>query len=137
MSMIDDTNSPSQKLIIVVEDDDFLSDAYRVKFAQVGINAVLAKDGELGYSLIKRDHPSLVILDLMLPKLDGFNVLKRMKSDEELKDIPVFIASNFADDEYKKRATELGALDFFVKSEISLKDLITRCHEQMVAQGSH
>ena len=135
--MIDGTSSPTQKLIIVVEDDDFLSDAYRVKFAQVGINAVLAKDGELGFSLIKRDYPALVILDLMLPKLDGFNVLKRMKSDPELKDIPVFIASNFADDEYKKRATELGALDFFVKSEISLKDLITRCHEQMATTVAH
>lgn len=116
-------------LIVVVEDDDFLSDAYRVKFTQAGLNVVMAKDGKTALDLIHQKKPSLIILDLMLPVMDGYAVLQELKKDDQLKDVPVLIASNFSDQEHIKKGKDMGAVDFFVKSEISIGDLIAKCEQ--------
>lgn len=127
-------NSPTQ--IVVIEDDNFLSDAYKIKFEQMGFQIQLAQDGVSGLKLVKKIAPNLVILDLMLPKMDGIEVLRRLKADPETQKIPVVIASNFADENRQQSCRDLGAVDFFVKSEISIADLIQKC-EKYLNRSAH
>lgn len=117
----------SNLLLLVVEDDDFLSDAYRLKFQQANITIKSARDGESGLQLIKQQQPALVILDLMLPKMDGLEVLRALRQDESTKNIMVIIASNFPDRQHKEECFKLGVIDFFVKSETSISELVETC----------
>jgi CheY-like chemotaxis protein len=126
--------NPTQ--IVVIEDDNFLSDAYKIKFEQMGFQIQLAQDGESGLKMVKKLAPRLVILDLMLPKMDGIEVLKRLKADPETQQIPVVIASNFADETRQQSCRDLGVVDFFVKSEISIADLIQKC-EKYLSHPAH
>lgn len=119
----------ANKTVMVVEDDNFLSDAYRVKFENSGYEVSHAADGESAFKMIKQNPPDVIILDLLLPKMDGFEVLQKIKATDELSKIPVLIATNYPEKENLARAKEFGADDLFIKSEIAISDLIDRCNE--------
>ncbi|HBG81409.1 TPA: hypothetical protein DDW69_01065 [candidate division CPR2 bacterium] len=116
--------------ILVIEDDRLLSDVMNriLKFA--GYEAIFAKDGAEGLKIAKdNDSIGLVFLDLLLPQKNGFEVLKELKGDDQTKDIPVVIVSNIAEEAKIKECKENGALDYIIKSNISvnaLKDTIKR-----------
>ncbi len=118
--------------ILVVEDDKFLIKAYNIKFTRAGFNVITATDGAIGLELAKSELPELILLDLMLPKIDGFEFLKRMAVDESLKAIPVIILSNLGQQTDKERALALGAKEYLIKADYSLDEIIEKVNTYIV-----
>jgi len=112
--------------VIIIEDDKFLSKAYEIKFKQSKINAIFAKDGIEGLALAESELPSLIILDLMLPRMNGFEVLEKLKSNEKLKNIPVIAVSNLGQSDDQEKAIELGAEEYLIKTDCSLDEIIKK-----------
>src|SRR3989344_1064188 len=100
------------KNILVVEDDKFLRELISQKLLKEGYAALEAVDGEDGIKKIKEEKPDLILLDLILPGIDGFEVLTKMKEDPELSKIPVIILSNLGQKEDVERGLKLGASDY-------------------------
>jgi len=117
------------KKILVVEDDQFLANAYRIKLQKVGFEVIIVVDGTEALEKIKSQNFDLVILDLIIPKIDGFGVLTEIRSQEKYKTLPVLVASNLSQMEDINRALKLGANDFIVKSDISLDALIEKINK--------
>ena len=111
------------KKILVVEDEQILLRALNVELLSQGFEVLSAKDGETGLRLINEEKPGLVLLDLILPKMHGFEVLKAIKSNEDTKEIPVIILSNLGQDSDIKKGLELGAVGYFVKASTDLSEL--------------
>lgn len=119
--------------ILLVEDDSFLLSMYSTKFEMENFQVVIAEDGEKGWNLASKEKPSIILLDIKLPKLDGFEVLKKLKSNKETADIPVILLTNLSQKEDKDKGLELGADDYLVKahfmpSEVvgKIKDLVEK-----------
>lgn len=112
--------------VLFVEDDNFLSSLVIKYLEEDGIPFVLAVTGEEGLAAAKKRKPALVLLDIILPGIDGYEVLHRLKNDPILLDIPVIILSNLGQKEEKERAKQLGAADFLIKAESDLNDITKR-----------
>ena len=112
------------KKILIAEDDKFLANAYRVKIAKAGFDVRIASDGVEAMELVKSFLPDLVILDLVMPKKDGFSVLADLKNDPNYSKIPVIVASNLGQGEDVEKARKLGSNDYVVKTDLSLTKLI-------------
>jgi len=102
-----------------VEDDKFLSDMYCTKLTASGFLVELAGDGEEGLAKIKATKPDLVLLDIVLPKKDGFEILREIKNDESLKNIPVVALTNLGQKEEVERGLKLGAADYIIKAHFT------------------
>jgi DNA-binding response OmpR family regulator len=105
--------------ILLVEDDPMLTELYQTKLEMEGYEVSVATDGEAGLSAAKAKKPDLILLDIMLPKLNGFEVLKALKSDKKTTTIPVMVLTNLGGekaDTDKKLALSLGAAEFLVKT---------------------
>lgn len=103
-----------------------LADMYSTKFAMEGFEAQKANDGQAGFELVKQVKPQVVLLDIIMPKLDGFAVLKMIKSDPELQAIPVILLTNLGQDEDIKKGKELGAADYFVKANHTPAEVVQK-----------
>lgn len=114
------------KKILVAEDDNFLANAYRVKLTKADFEVRIVSDGDKAIEALKSFVPDLIILDLVMPGMDGFSVLEIIKDSEEYKNIPVLVASNLGESEDIVKATKLGASDYIVKTELSMKKLIEK-----------
>ena len=114
------------KKILFVEDEDALQQTFGDFLKQEGYEVVGALDGEAGVKLAKSEKPDLILLDLILPKLNGFEVLEELKKNPETKDIPVIILTHLEEIEYIQRAIEAGAKGYLVKSNYSLTDLLEK-----------
>ncbi len=112
--------------ILIVEDDKFLTKAYNIKFTRAGFDVMNATDGKIGLEVAKKETPKLIILDLMLPKIDGFEFLKRIKKEEKLENIPVIVLSNLGQQEDKDKVISLGAKEYIVKADFSLEEIIEK-----------
>lgn len=126
-------SNQKQKRIVIVEDDKFLRDLISQKLSKEGFWVHAAENGGDGEKFIYEDVPDIILLDIILPGTDGFEVLERIKKSEKIKNIPVLILSNLSQKNDIDRAKELGAEDFMVKSnftpgEISqkIKDILTK-----------
>ncbi|MCK5085477.1 response regulator [Candidatus Parcubacteria bacterium] len=113
-----------KKKILILEDDKFLLKAYEIKFEQSDLDVILATDGISGFELAEKEKPSLIILDLMLPRMNGFEFLKKIKSDEKLKNIPVIVISVLGQKVDQERAIKLGAEKYFIKTDYTLEEII-------------
>lgn len=114
------------KHILVVEDEDFLSQVLKDNLSLEGYKVETAVDGEDALEKIQESKPSLILLDLLLPKIDGFQVLEELKSSPDFKLIPVIVLSNLGADTDIKRALSLGADDYFVKSQHPIAEVVER-----------
>lgn len=112
------------KKILIAEDDIPIASALELKLQHSGFDTAHANNGEEAIEKLKSENFDLVILDLMMPKLDGFGVLEQMKKDG-IK-TPVIVASNLSQPEDEKKAMDLGATDFFVKSNVPLSELVIK-----------
>lgn len=117
--------------ILVVEDDKFLRDLITQKLAREGYDVVSAVDGEDGIIKVKEHKPDIVLLDLILPGIDGFEVLAKIKEDEELSDIPVIILSNLGQRDDVDRGIKLGATDFLIKAHFTPSEIIEKIEAVM------
>lgn len=114
------------KKVLVIEDDEFLANAYRVKLTKAGFDIQITGDGEAALAALESFVPDIVLLDLVIPKKDGFAVLEELRSNEKWKHLPVIIASNLGQKEDIERGLKLGANDFVIKSEYSLDDVVKK-----------
>jgi len=111
------------KKILFVEDESALQETFKDFLNQEGYQIVSALDGEIGLRLAKTEKPDLILLDLILPKKDGFEVLEELKKEEETKDIPVIVLTHLEEMEDVQKAIELGARDYLVKANYSLVEV--------------
>ena len=115
-----------EKIILVVEDDKFLRELMAQKLIREGFKISEAVDGEEGLKKIKEEKPGLVLLDLILPGIDGFEVLSRMKEDPEVSQTPVIILSNLGQREDVERGLKLGATDYLIKAHFTPGEIIEK-----------
>jgi DNA-binding response OmpR family regulator len=111
------------KRILLVEDDRFLRRACEASLRQRGFTVIAAADGEEGLRQARAERPDLILLDLLMPKLAGVEVLRALKADPEAKSIPVLILSNSSREQDVSEVISLGAVDYWVKADLSLKEL--------------
>ncbi|OGI26972.1 MAG: hypothetical protein A2359_04420 [Candidatus Moranbacteria bacterium RIFOXYB1_FULL_43_19] len=124
-------SNPEKKKILVIEDDRSLQNALLEIISQEGFESESALDGEEGIAKIKTFKPDLILLDIILPKKDGFEVLEEIKKDETLKNIPVLILTNLEEVDNVQKALDLGATNYMVKSDFSLKDVVEKIRAAM------
>ena len=117
------------KKILVIEDDKFLRELISQKLVKEGYNVIEAIDGEKGVEMVKKEHPDLVLLDLILPGIDGFEVLSRIKSDSELSQIPVIILSNLGQRDDVERGIKIGAADYLIKAHFTPVEIINKIRD--------
>lgn len=118
--------------ILIVEDEKALVEVLRDEFALHQFEVVVAMNGEDALRVLRTAKPDLMLLDLLLPKKNGFEVLEEMKADAELRDIPVIVLSNLGQDEDIKKAISLGAVDYFVKTQHPIKEIIQKVQQYLV-----
>lgn len=109
--------------ILLIEDDPGLIELYKNYFSLKGKDLVVAEDGEAGLAAAKETLPALILLDLMMPKMNGMEVLKALKADPKVRDIPVYVLSNYLTQDQQQAAIIKGAVGYIVKSDIELTDL--------------
>ena len=114
------------KTILLVDDDLTLREMYEERLKTEGFTIVQASNGEEALTKAKDIKPNLILLDIMMPKINGFDVLKSLKSDAELKDIPVIILTALIQDVDRVQGDKLGATDYIVKSETMPGEVITK-----------
>ena len=114
------------KKILFIEDEAALQKTFRDVLEKEGYEMISALDGESGLRLAKAQKPDLILLDLILPRKDGFEVLKELKEDEATKGIPVIVLTNLEDIESVERAIELGATTYLVKAQYTLEEVIQK-----------
>ncbi len=115
--------------VLIVDDDKFLQKILTLKFSASGFDVRTASDGEEALKLIREAAPDLVILDLILPKLNGFEVLTDLRTDTKTRTLPVVVLSNLGQEEDKRRAGDMGIAAFLVKSEISIQEVVQKVRE--------
>ena len=116
----------NKKHILLVEDDEFLAELYATKLNLEGFEVSLASDGEKGLKLIKEKNPDLVLLDIIMPKMDGFEVLKQIKADKKTKSIPVILLTNLSQKDEVKKGLELGAVDYLIKAHFMPSEVVKK-----------
>lgn len=114
------------KKILVVEDDTFLNKAFVKKIASSGFSVVSVSNGIEAVGVAQKEMPDLILLDLMLPGRNGFDILADFKKDEKLKNTPVIIMSNLGQDEEVQRGLSMGASEYLVKTNIRLEDVVDK-----------
>jgi len=114
------------KTILFIEDESALQKTFGEILKQEGYEMISALDGETGLRLAKSEKPDLILLDLILPKMHGFDVLKKIKEDKEIKNIPVIVLTNLEDIKDVDRAIGLGATTYLVKAQYSLEEIVEK-----------
>jgi two-component system alkaline phosphatase synthesis response regulator PhoP len=127
-------NLASEKSILLVDDDQFITVAYKDGLERAGYNVTIAHNGEEALDILKINKPDILLLDLIMPKMNGFELLQALKDDNDLKEIPVLVLTNLSQESDEEEARSYGIVDFMVKADISLKDLINRLHEVLGTQ---
>lgn len=115
--------------VLIVEDDKILSKMYALKFKNSGFDTEVAHNGKEGLDLMKIHHPELVLMDLMMPIMDGFAALTEAKKDPLIKNIPVIVLTNLSMAEDVSRAIKLGAIECIVKSNLTPTQIVDKVKE--------
>ena len=117
------------KNILIIEDEAALQDALKKTFIAEGYEVAQGFDGEEGILLAQQKKPDLVLLDLVLPKKHGFEVLKAMKDDANLANVPVLVLTNLEESEEVMKAIELGARGYLIKANYALKEVLAKAKD--------
>lgn len=105
--------------ILLIEDDQMISSMYKTKLESDGFEVLLAENGVDGIKAAKEGKPELIMLDVIMPQLDGFSVLEALKKDKTTKNIPVVMLTNLGTEEDREKGKKLGAIDYFVKASLT------------------
>ncbi len=120
------------KTILIVEDEQSMQRALKSKLEHAGYQVRTASDGEEAMSVLKDSSlPDLVLLDLIMPRMDGITVLRQMKADERLRAVPVVILTNLSAGDKVAEAMQLGTFDFLVKANYSLDDVLKKVADRL------
>ena len=122
-------SSDSPKTILIVEDDEFLREIMTKKLRRAGYEVLEAMSGERAMEAIKTKLPDLVLLDLILPGMDGFEVMSKLRQQEASAKLPIIVFSNYAEQESIKRSKEFGVSMYLIKAELEPSDVLNRVNE--------
>ncbi len=120
--------------IVLIEDDAFLAGMYVTKLNLEGYEVHLALDGEKGLKLVKEELPNIILLDVILPKMSGFDVLKNLKAEAKTKDIPVVLLTNLGQRDDVKKGLDLGAVDYLIKAHFMPSEVVEKI-KKIVKKG--
>lgn len=120
------TSGERKKKILLVEDDTFLSGMYVSKLNLEDFEVKLADDGEAGLKLAQAELPDLILLDILLPRMDGFEVLRRLKEDPKTMNIPIILLTNLGQKKDVDRGLALGAKDYLIKAHFMPNEVIAK-----------
>lgn len=112
--------------ILLVEDDTFLSSMYKTKLEIEGYQVFTALNGASGLKMAQEKKPDLILLDIILPKMNGFEVLEKIKSDKNLKNIPIIMLTNLGQKEDIKKSFKLGANEYLIKAHFLPSEVIEK-----------
>lgn len=118
--------SDGKTKVLLVEDDKMIIDMYTLKFSQEGYDITQAENGKDGLDLAKKELPDIILLDIILPQMDGFTVLKELKADDSTKNIPVVLLTNLGQDGDVKKGLELGAKDYLIKANFTPSQVVDK-----------
>jgi len=119
----------NKKKILIVEDDEAVSLMYQRKFAQDGYMVLTAEDGARGLEMAIKEKPDLIVLDILMPELDGFSALRQLRANESTKNIPVVILTVLSDEESKLKGEKFGATEYIVKSYYTPTEIYEKIKE--------
>ncbi len=122
------------KKILLIEDDSLIVKIYTTRLVADGFKVLSAGNGEEGLRIAEQERPDLILLDIMMPKMDGFSVLETLRRHDVLKQVPIIVYSNLAQESEMKRALELGANEFIVKANISPTELVNKIKSYLSIQ---
>ena len=117
------------KKILLVEDDSFLSSLLKNRLQKEGFEVIVAKDGDEAVNYLKNINPDLLLLDLILPKKTGFEVMEELRSNPQLQgnvNLPIIVISNLGQQEDVTKSRQLGAIEYYVKAKVSIDELIEK-----------
>ncbi|RJR10326.1 response regulator [Candidatus Parcubacteria bacterium] len=117
--------------ILLVEDEEMLANMYEVKFKNEGFDLQKALDGASGLEKAKAMKPDFILLDIIMPKMDGFSVLKSLKEDPDTKDIPVMLLTNLGQEEDIEKGKELGVVGYLVKANITPSEVVAEVKKHL------
>ena len=117
--------------ILVIEDDRLFSDIYAAKFAEEGFDVVLSTDGADGKAKMETEKPDVALLDIMLPKLTGIELLEQVRKhdDPAVRDIPVIVVTNLSRDQYEAKVSAFGIEAYYLKSDVLFSQVLEKIHE--------
>lgn len=115
--------------ILIIEDDRYISKMYQLKLSLDGFDVQVADNGRIGVDKVGEFKPDIVLTDILMPEMDGFEVIKTMKSEPETKDIPILIMSNLGQEDHIQKGLELGALGYIVKSQYTPSKVVEKIKE--------
>lgn len=122
-------NDKNEKSVLLVEDDNFLIDILSHKFKSSGYRLGHAGDGETALKKAREEQPDIILLDIILPGINGYEILEQLKVDGNTQNIPVVFLTNLGHKKDKEKAQQLGAIDFIVKANHSLDEIVRRVDE--------
>lgn len=115
--------------IMIVEDDTSLREIYSIRLTAEGYEVISAGDGEEALAVAVREKPDLIISDVMMPKISGFDMLDILRSTPEIKDIKVIMMTALSSEDQRQRGESLGADKYLVKSQVGIEDVVNTVHE--------
>lgn len=117
------------KKILLVEDEPILSNILRQRLEGENFRVIMARDGSEAVKFLREEKPDLILLDIILPKMSGFEVMEEMKEDPTIQSAPVVVVSNLGQSSDVEKAQKFGAVGYFVKAQLSIDDLISKIKE--------
>ena len=125
---------PQKSKILLIEDERVLCEMYAIKFKVAGLNLLVAYGGYEGLSLAKKSKPNLILLDIKMDDLDGFEVLKALKQDPSMVHIPVFLLTNVGEKDNAAKGLGLGAEQFLIKAELLPQQVLNKVLERLAKE---
>ncbi len=120
-----------EKYILLVEDDEFLAELYSTKLQLEGYAVGLANDGEKAVKMVEQRQPDLMLLDVVLPKMDGFEVLKTLSDKGVVKNFPIILLTNLSQKDEVQRGLDLGAVDYLIKAHFMPSEVIKKIKQKI------
>jgi two-component system, chemotaxis family, response regulator WspR len=115
-----------KKRILIVEDDSFVAEVYFAKLTEMGYEAILAQNGEEGLENLKKDKIDLILLDILMPIMNGMEMLEEIKKNEDWKNIPVILLTNVGEKESIQKVREMGVKNYLIKSHFTPAEVIEK-----------
>lgn len=119
------------KKILIIEDEKFLLEMYQSRFEKEDYQVLAAMSGRVGLELAQKEKPDLIILDILMPGMDGYEVIKKLKKDSQTEKIPILVFSNLGQQEEINQGLKLGADDYVVKTDLTPSELINKVERML------
>ncbi|MEA2097470.1 MAG: response regulator [Patescibacteria group bacterium] len=128
-------NQDKKIKVLIIEDDSYISDMYKIKFESENFETIIANNGVKGLKFLEKNVPDIILLDIVMPKVDGFSVLKEIKKNLKLNEVPVVFLTNLSQKENIERGFELGASSYIIKAHFTPSEVVKKIREVLEKEG--